>query len=63
MGKFYSENNLDAYIREELFPDYTYQGIMVEVGGGLPDSLSCSKHFRRILSVIILLVLIKMSKM
>jgi FkbM family methyltransferase len=46
MGKFYSENNLDAYIREELFPDYTYQGIMVEVGGGLPDSLSCSKHFR-----------------
>ena len=46
MGIFHSENNLDAYIREELFPDYTYQGIMVEVGGGLPDSLSCSKHFR-----------------
>jgi FkbM family methyltransferase len=29
-----------------LFPDYSYEGIMVEVGGGLPNWISNSKHFR-----------------
>lgn len=44
--KFYSENNLDKFIRENFFPDFSYQGIMVEVGGGLPNWISNSKHFR-----------------
>jgi len=44
--QFYSENNLDMFIRENFYPDYSYEGIMVEVGGGLPDRISNSKHFR-----------------
>jgi FkbM family methyltransferase len=45
--QYYSENNLDKFIRENYFPDWSYEGVMVEVGGGLPDRISNSKHFRQ----------------
>jgi FkbM family methyltransferase len=43
---FYAEHNTDKIIREELFPDLSFKGVMVEVGGGTPEFLSMSKHFK-----------------
>lgn len=44
--QFYSETGLDKYIRQNYYLDYSYKGIMVEVGGGMPNTISNSKHFR-----------------
>jgi len=43
---YYAENETDKYIRETYFPDFSYRGIMVEVGAGPPEWISMSKHFR-----------------
>jgi len=43
---FYAEFETDRIIREKYFSDYTFKGTMVEVGAGLPDFISVSKHFR-----------------
>ena len=45
-GCYYSEFDTDRYIRETFFPDFSYKGIMVEVGAGPPTFISSSKHFR-----------------
>jgi FkbM family methyltransferase len=43
---FYAEFDTDKMIREKYFPNYDYKGILVEVGGGTPEFLSMSKHFK-----------------
>ena len=43
---FYAEYNTDKIIREKYFHDLDYKGIVVEVGGGTPQFLSMSKHFK-----------------
>jgi FkbM family methyltransferase len=44
--KYYAEFETDKIIRENFFSDFDYKGIMVEVGGGTPEFLSMSKHFK-----------------
>lgn len=44
--KYYAEHNTDKIIRQKYFPDYNYKGLIVEVGGGTPEFLSMSKHFK-----------------
>jgi FkbM family methyltransferase len=43
---YYSENLVDQYIRAEIFPNFDYKGIMIEVGGGPVKVYSNSQHFR-----------------
>ena len=43
---YYGEFETDKYIRENFFSDFSYKGIMVEVGAGPPEYLSMSKHFK-----------------
>ncbi len=43
---YYAELETDKYIRETFFPDYSYKGIMVDVGAGPSEYISMSKHFR-----------------
>jgi FkbM family methyltransferase len=44
--KFYGEKNVDERMRNAFFPDYSYQGVFVEVGAAGPEYLSMSMHFR-----------------
>lgn len=44
--KFYAEFETDRIIRESFYGDFSYQGIMVEVGGATPEFISMSKHFK-----------------
>ena len=44
--RYYAEHDTDRIIRETFFPDFDRKGIMVEVGGGTPEFLSMSKHFK-----------------
>lgn len=44
--KFYGEHLTDKIIREKFYPDYDYNGVMIEIGAGEPIELSLSKHFR-----------------
>jgi hypothetical protein len=44
--KYYAEFKTDQIIRENYFPDFSFKGIMVEVGAATPDFISMSKHFR-----------------
>jgi FkbM family methyltransferase len=37
----------DEYIRKTFFPNFSYKGVMVDVGAGPPEFLSNSKHFRK----------------
>jgi FkbM family methyltransferase len=37
---------VDRWIRESFFTDWEYKGVMVEVGGGLPDWINNSYHWR-----------------
>lgn len=46
MSSYYGEFETDKIIREAYFPDFSYKGLMVEVGAATPDFLSMSKHFR-----------------
>lgn len=43
---YYAEFQTDKFVRENFFPDFSYKGIMVEVGSGPPEFISMSKHFR-----------------
>jgi len=45
-SKFYAEFETDRFVREQIFPDFSYKGIIVEVGGATPNYLSMSKHFK-----------------
>jgi FkbM family methyltransferase len=46
-NSYYSmDNDCDKIVRETYFPDFSYQGVMVEVGGGTPSFLSMSRHFK-----------------
>jgi len=42
---FYGQG-CDEYIRMNFFPDYSYIGTVIEVGGGTPEFLSMSRHFK-----------------
>ena len=44
--EFYSDSFTDVYLRNNFFPDYSYKGLMIEVGGGSPNKISSSKHWR-----------------
>jgi FkbM family methyltransferase len=44
--KYYAEFETDRYIRENYFPDFSYKGVMIEVGAGPTTFYSMSKHFR-----------------
>ena len=46
MARFYAEDEVDRLVRERFFPDYSYQGVFVEVGAAAPEYLSMSRHFR-----------------
>jgi FkbM family methyltransferase len=37
----------DRFLREKLFPDWSYRGVFLEVGAADPVALSVSNHFRR----------------
>lgn len=43
--KYFAEFETDKVIREKYFNDFTYKGIIVEVGGATPEYLSMSRHF------------------
>ena len=43
--RFFGEG-VDKHIRTLFFPDYAYAGTIVEVGGGTPEFLSMSRHFK-----------------
>lgn len=44
---FKSETGVDKWIRENIFTDYGYKGIMIEVGAATPDYISNSYHWRK----------------
>jgi FkbM family methyltransferase len=47
MNEIYkSETGLDKWIRENVFTDYEYKGIMIEVGAATPETISNSYHYR-----------------
>lgn len=46
MTSFYAEDEIDRIVREKFFPDYSYKGVIVEVGAAGPQYLSISRHFR-----------------
>jgi FkbM family methyltransferase len=46
MSNFYGEHDTDKIVRETYFPDYSYKGIIVEVGAATPEYLSTTKHFK-----------------
>ena len=46
MKKFYGEKEIDKYIRNTFFPDYSYRGVFIEIGAAGPEFLSMSRHFR-----------------
>jgi FkbM family methyltransferase len=43
---FYSDTAADRFVRFRYFPDFSYKGLVIEVGGGSPDKISFSKHWR-----------------
>lgn len=46
MSSFYAEDEIDRFVREKFFPDYSCKGVIVEVGAAGPQYLSISRHFR-----------------
>ena len=44
---FKSESGVDKWIRENVFSDYSYKGLMVEVGAATPELISNSYHWRK----------------
>ena len=42
-----SETGVDKWLRETIFTDYEYKGIMIEVGAATPDYISNSYHWRK----------------
>ena len=45
-SSFHSDSLSDEFIRNHIFTDYQYKGLVIEVGGGSPDTISFSKHWR-----------------
>ena len=43
---YHAEDQIDRVVRESFFEDYTYKGVIVEVGAAGPEYLSISRHFR-----------------
>lgn len=46
MNSYHAEFETDRIIRQIYFADFSYKGLMVEVGAATPNFLSMSKHFR-----------------
>jgi FkbM family methyltransferase len=46
MPNYYAEFETDRLVRENFYPDWSHQGVFVEVGAASPDYLSMSQHFR-----------------
>jgi FkbM family methyltransferase len=44
--QFFAENDIDKTIRNQFFPDYSYKGTFVEIGGADPQFISMSNHFK-----------------
>ncbi|MBT9585706.1 FkbM family methyltransferase [bacterium] len=44
---YYAEFFTDRALRSQFFPDFSYRGVMVEVGCATPMLLSMSQHFRQ----------------
>ena len=44
--RYFAEFNTDKIIRESYFPDFSYRGTMIEVGGGTPSFISMSRHWK-----------------
>jgi FkbM family methyltransferase len=44
--EYKSETGVDKWIRENVFTDTEYNGVLVEVGAATPDTISNSYHFR-----------------
>jgi len=42
---FFAEHKEDEFLRTKYFPDYSYKGTMIEVGGATPEFISMSRHF------------------
>jgi FkbM family methyltransferase len=42
--EFFYKNGLDKTIRDKFFYDYDYSGVLLEIGGGRPETLF-SRHF------------------
>ena len=45
--EYKSETGVDKWIRENIFTDYKYRGVMIEVGAATPDYISNSYHWRK----------------
>jgi len=45
--EYKSETGVDKWLRENIFTDYDYKGIMVEVGAATPDYISNSYHWKK----------------
>ncbi len=43
---YFGDQNIDETIRNRYFPDFSYKGTIVEVGGATPEYLSMSRHFK-----------------
>lgn len=43
---FHSDTFADRFVRFRFFPNFSYKGLVIEVGGGSPDKISFSKHWR-----------------
>lgn len=46
MANFYAEFDTDRIIRDKYFTDYSYKGVIVEVGAATPEFLSMTRHFK-----------------
>lgn len=44
--RYYAEDQIDRFVRETFFSDFSYKGVIVEVGAAGPEYLSVSRHFR-----------------
>lgn len=45
--EFKSETGVDKWLRENIFKDYNYKGIIIEVGAATPVFISNSYHWRK----------------
>jgi FkbM family methyltransferase len=44
--EYKSETGVDKWLRDNIFTDINYKGVLVEVGAATPDIISNSYHFR-----------------
>jgi FkbM family methyltransferase len=43
---YFGEADVDRFVRETFFPDFSFHGTMCEIGGGDPELLSQSRHWK-----------------